>query len=1006
MVLRTERVVLLRYERDGGARRGSGLRVRGDLVLTARHCARGQRHLVIVDGRQYDATVLWSSDRDDVDIALLSAPTLPALSSLECSLVDTTIAGTIKECVALGFPRWYEDSRVQSNGWVDGAQGIDAYASPGDPPVLTFKLTDPEAQVIEVTEGAQDADESPWGGMSGAVIVSADDLIVGVIRGHVRRAGTGSLTFTPLNGINALELSQQHSFWEHMGVDDPRKLTVLPRPVPVAPEPILERDRDTSLAGVASRTGRPSGRIGDEVRPVSIAKWLRGEAFRADTPSAVVNHIEALARAVAKQEGKRVLELGAGKTEVETDLAFAEQVLDDEGRYVDTPSSRDTIANIGTFYRRRVSHGRLVILGQAGSGKTVAAIHLILQLLGHPNDRAWIHTGEPVPVRVNLAGWDGESDFSPWLATQLTTNIAGYRRRSKVGLDLITENRIVPVLDSLDEMDDSFELRSRAKRVVEQLNRGTWRQQPVVLTCRSEGYSSLVAAGHGLDNATHIELKPLAANQIAAYLQRQRSARPHGVRVEDWEPVFTELRNRPDGILATALASPWLLSLSVLALRYSAKDTARLLRDCESVDDVREALFGSLIPSAIEASHDDTDRRAARYTAEQVRVWLGTLARHLQESRSAGGGQIALDQVWKLAGRRKVVVLHTLSTVLLIILMALAARQVGVVYAYGTSPAVEYYYLFLAFIVFVGLPLAIGIGIRAFVGRTGTSRFAWRVPGHRRWPRGILAGAVTGTVVASAGLLWATLLLGAPYFMFGRELIGEIAVPIAVAVVVGIAVNVLISRDGTKAVAGRVIGQRYRLHQRGPAIAVTSAALVGAVCFWALARPATPFVVPTLLLAGSLGAVTGVVTGIIVAFDTSAEERLALGQSGENLIRDDARAGLVFGLATAILFGMATSRTLRPDETMFGPHVDSVPVQLTFLAGNLILGLLIAVLVARVTGRHAIASLLFGGRAFSHQPAAFLTWARDTRLLRMTGIAFQFRHDTYLRWLAAQPDKR
>ena len=43
MTLDTERAVLLRYTRDGGWRRGSGLRVGGTLVLTAEHCAHGQR---------------------------------------------------------------------------------------------------------------------------------------------------------------------------------------------------------------------------------------------------------------------------------------------------------------------------------------------------------------------------------------------------------------------------------------------------------------------------------------------------------------------------------------------------------------------------------------------------------------------------------------------------------------------------------------------------------------------------------------------------------------------------------------------------------------------------------------------------------------------------------------------------------------------------------------------------------------------------------------------------
>ena len=40
-----------------GARRGSGLRVGGTYVLTADHCANGTDHTVVVNGRDYPATV-------------------------------------------------------------------------------------------------------------------------------------------------------------------------------------------------------------------------------------------------------------------------------------------------------------------------------------------------------------------------------------------------------------------------------------------------------------------------------------------------------------------------------------------------------------------------------------------------------------------------------------------------------------------------------------------------------------------------------------------------------------------------------------------------------------------------------------------------------------------------------------------------------------------------------------------------------------------------------------
>jgi hypothetical protein len=37
--------------------------------------------------------------------------------------------------------------------------------------------------------------------------------------------------------------------------------------------------------------------------------------------------------------------------------------------------------------------------------------------------------------------------------------------------------------------------------------------------------------------------------------------------------------------------------------------------------------------------------------------------------------------------------------------------------------------------------------------------------------------------------------------------------------------------------------------------------------------------------------------------------------------------------------------------------------------------------------------------AEAERPAQFLEWARNTGLLRVTGIAYQCRHDSYQQWL-------
>lgn len=50
---------------------------------------------------------------------------------------------------------------------------------------------------------------------------------------------------------------------------------------------------------------------------------------------------------------------------------------------------------------RRIPSGRLVVLGRAGSGKSILAIRFVLDLL---KDRT--ASAEPVPVIFSLASWD------------------------------------------------------------------------------------------------------------------------------------------------------------------------------------------------------------------------------------------------------------------------------------------------------------------------------------------------------------------------------------------------------------------------------------------------------------------------------------------------------------------------------------------------------------------------------------------------------------------------
>ena len=59
----------------------------------------------------------------------------------------------------------------------------------------------------------------------------------------------------------------------------------------------------------------------------------------------------------------------------------------------------------------RVPTGRLVVLGEPGSGKTMLMVRLVLDLLARRS------SGGPVPFLASAASWDpSRQDLQDWLA--------------------------------------------------------------------------------------------------------------------------------------------------------------------------------------------------------------------------------------------------------------------------------------------------------------------------------------------------------------------------------------------------------------------------------------------------------------------------------------------------------------------------------------------------------------------------------------------------------------
>lgn len=393
-------------------------------------------------------------------------------------------------------------------------------------------------------------------------------------------------------------------------------------------------------------------------------------------------------------------------------------------------------ADCGPRYRGLARTRRLVVLGDAGSGKTLLVSNLILGLVADLGGKAGEQSSNTrVPVRASLASWNGNDTFSDWVCQRLSID---YGLRKNVARALLDARRILPVLDGgLDEMDPSDGEPVRADRALHCLNKSGWVNQPVIVTCRTDVFHRLqeLRGDGGLHAANVITLQPLTPVEVNERLLGYRVDQFGITDSEAWAPVTDQIRNHPRSPLAMALRSPWLLSLTASALRRGTPNAVQLSQ-CSSPAEVRDALFSALIPAA---TSGERTRSTRAYTKHNVEIWLHALATHLECQRRAGlgGDQIRLDQAWQLTAWPSRI-LH--GSVVGLVVAATVWFVVGP--DVGAVPRIAE--AVLAWIVWGLLGTMFMSEIR---GTIHARRLAWRVPDRTRWPHAVATGALAGLAV-------------------------------------------------------------------------------------------------------------------------------------------------------------------------------------------------------------------------------------------------------------------
>jgi hypothetical protein len=428
------------------------------------------------------------------------------------------------------------------------------------------------------------------------------------------------------------------------------------------------------------------------VSVLSLAVAIRG--LVPSSPSSKV--ARELADRVAQERGRaRRQALGMVGDARPADMAFRAPTPGEEPELVrwrsDGGPEYGTLRNVASYYRS-LDRGRMVVLGEPGAGKTVLATQLVIDLIeGLPDGELQPGARPPVPVwltltSVDLGGTDSlarasAEELADLLDQQMAAQISAAYQISRPAAERLTRERwVLPVLDGLDEMDAtrpgaSGPVRPRAAAVVRALNAGTGRK-PVVLVCRRGDYGQLARSAsaegeeHVLQDARQIVLQPLDVPAISDYLTRRFPGDQPGELESRWANVQAALQAPALACqgagLVGALSSPWQLFLAATAYQDDASNPDELIQ--QPADDLGEYLLGELIPVVT--------RRMARadgdhYQPDQVGAWLGTLARHLDQTSNDpelrwSPTDLPLERLWPIGGMKTVQRLSTLASIVLV----------------------------------------------------------------------------------------------------------------------------------------------------------------------------------------------------------------------------------------------------------------------------------------------------------------------------------------------------
>lgn len=430
-----------------------------------------------------------------------------------------------------------------------------------------------------------------------------------------------------------------------------------------------------------------------------------------------------------------LIDLGK-ETQAEAVAHAWEQVLElpDQSRQILPPDKK--ISYIFNEMNRA-----MLILGSPGSGKTITLLQLARELITQTEQDASFACA--VPVVFNLSTWTRSQPLIDWLVTELS---AKYQIPKRIGRPWLENNRLLPLLDGLDEV----KLEEQAACVEAINNFGAeFGLSGLVVCSRLEEYTRLRVRLR-LNGA--ICLQPLTLEQVNNYLDAA------GSRLDALRIVLQE-----DDALQALAQTP--LTLGIMTVAYQNLSTEELTNHTHAtLETRRKHLFDTYIERML--LRKGSGKKL--YTNSQTVGWLSWLARRMLQYNQT---IFLIEQIqpdW-LSSRQQRWIYCVASRVTVGMIFGFIFGFIfGVIEASTLEQAFG-----LSNGVFIGLSTGIG-GLFGFVlgliiGAIGWSQYnkgVGKTEKNEDWSTSRVIGKILGTGLLF-GLIW-SLVIGSVWLFYSR----------------------------------------------------------------------------------------------------------------------------------------------------------------------------------------------------------------------------------------------